>query len=164
MLYLQLCSLVFVIGKFPPLVESVQLKLSALWSVLREERGLGPLVSEVLISGDRVVLLLSRGSAFRACFGCEAGLVVWLQRFRGLGTPLETSLEIGILVDLRIRSGPWIRCGVCYQPLRWPEDSSASTMWVELTHLLRTVRPVVCIHLCGLRPDQRLLTPCTLVL
>ena len=104
--------------------------------MLREERGLRPLVSEVLISGDGVVLLLPRGPSFRAWFGCEAGLVVRRQRLRGLGPSLETSLEIGILVDLRIRGRLCIDCGGCYQPLRWPEDSRAGAVRVELTHLL----------------------------
>ena len=73
--------------------------------MLLEEGRLGPLISEVLIPGDGVVLLLSRRRSFHAWFRREAGLVAWLQWLRGLGSPLETSLEIGILVDLRIRSG-----------------------------------------------------------
>ena len=104
--------------------------------MLLEERGLGPLVSEVLVPGDGVILLLFRGPSFRAWFGCEAGLGVWLQGLRGLGSSLETSLEIGVLVDLRIRSGPCIRCGGSHQPLRWLEDSCAGAVRVELAHLL----------------------------
>ena len=102
----ELCSLVFVISQFPPLVESVQLKLSALRSMLLEECGLGPLISEVLIPGDGVVLLLSQGCSFHARSSGETGrLVARRQWLRGLGPPLETSLEIGILMNLWIGSG-----------------------------------------------------------
>ena len=77
-----------------------------MWSMLLEEGRLGPLISEVLIPGDGVVLLLSRRRSFHAWSRCETGLGTWRQRLRSLRTPLETSLEISVLVDLWIRSGP----------------------------------------------------------
>ena len=67
-------SFVFIICKLPPLVEPVQLELPALRPVLLEEGGFGPLVSEVLISGDGVVLLLFKWDSFHTWLLCEASL------------------------------------------------------------------------------------------
>ena len=120
MIHLHLCPLVFIIYKFAPLIESIKFKFSPLWAMVLQKCRLRPLVLDVLVSGDGVVLLLrwntldSIGVIFWLIFGCLRPLP-WL--VVGL-----VALGPGILVLIRIVD---ICCRVQTLAITWRWSLSA---------------------------------------
>ena len=113
-IYLHLCSLVFIIYKFAPLIKPIKFKLSPLRAVILQECWLRPLILDVLISWNGVVLFLgwhtldSIRVVLWLIFGCLwslSWLVVWL-----------VALGPGILVLIRIID---IRCRVQTLAITW---------------------------------------------
>ena len=151
-IHLQFCSLVLVVGKLSPLIESIELKFPTLRTLLLEKCLFWPFIFQVLISRHRVIFL-------RFAFLASSWVVQALfhRLFSSLRSLLKSLMKVRILLDLIVALNRFLVCKIrSNEGLGRFDESSA--LRIELAKVLHPLCSGRILDFGSLRPVKSWVT------